>query len=305
MSLWRGKYLTGAEGSAFCLALVHKQDLKAVNRVNEHLNSNFSKYSPWMSHVNELDLMKELNFLEKENDFILSSKSLDKLDQVISIDGHNLKRIHHDSNGKIGVCLKEQSNYLSDTKRLNYCLNMLKDKNPEFYIRLKNYVSQIILQTSTNTDYELRQDGTGLSSFNYRKGIFLSLPVSKYWEVELFLNLWHEVGHQALITLQLVDKIINESHFKKIFSVIRKIDRPAILSLHAVIACVFMLDFLVENKKWLISLSSEGYIKNKIKENRESLLKGLDHLAKIKFTDLGEGVIKESMALYIFSGDFL
>lgn len=305
MSSWKGKYLTGTEGSAFCLGLLHKQDAISIKRVNEYLSSNFSEYSPWMSHINELDVMKELDSLKKENDFILSSESLEKLNQVLSIEGHNLKRIHHDSNGKIGVCLKNQLNYSKDTNKLNECLVTLKDNNPEFYIRLKNYVSHIVLQTSSNDDYELRTDGTGLSSFNYRKGIFLSIPLSKYWEVEFFLNLWHEVGHQGMITLQLVDKIINESHFKKIFSVIRKSERPAILSLHAVIACAFMVDFLVENKKWLISLSSEEHIKNKIKENRDRLMDGIDKLSKVKFTDLGEGVLKECMALYIFSGDFL
>lgn len=302
MSLWSGKYLTGFNGYLFSQGIAKENDLVALRNVKKKLGLDVSKFEPWMSHVNDLENMSHLISLRKEDEFLLDHESLIVLSKVLSINGDNLKRIHHHSNDKIGVQSPNDSNYNENKIRLKSVLKLLNQKSPYFFIYLKNMVNQIVIQVSTDKKYKLREEGTGLSTFNYRRAIFLSIPNSEYWEVELLLNLWHELGHQTLINLQLLDKIILDSHTFKIFSVIRKKDRPAILSLHALVATSFMIEFLIENKKMLICLSSERIINDKLEMLSESLKEGLDKLKGLRYSELGNSIYKELIALYIYQG---
>ncbi|MBD65033.1 MAG: hypothetical protein CME62_07485 [Halobacteriovoraceae bacterium] len=300
MAIWRGKYITGAEGTSFCLGVAKEQDQKSIKLVNHRLKTNYENYQPWMSHVNDIDNMRTLSCLKLEKDFMLDENSIKKLDETLSINGQNLKRVHAASNGKIGVLTVCDSKFDDHKAKLEIVLDTIKEKAPSFYIRLKNLVSQIVLQTSTDEQFSLRTDGTGLSSFNYRRGVFISIPSSKYWEVELILNLWHECGHQALITLQLIDSLVVDSHFEKIYSVIRKTDRPVILSFHAVVAIAYMVEFLIENKKWLSKLSNPTFIEMKIQTHSQALIDGLEKMKKIRLSSFGNDIYKELLGLYLY-----
>lgn len=305
MISWVGSVISGSKGSSLVDNRRRVYDSLAIKKVNKSYGTNFKNFRPWMSNA-DLGLgAVSLGSDYTTRNFQLNENTLNQLSKIIGDDGKNLKMIHKNSNGRIGVLLPDNPNFKGQYQQLNSCIECLRKNNPFFYQRLESIVDEIIIQCSTDANYTLREGGTGLSSFDYRKGVFLSIPTSKYWEADLLINLWHELGHQSLITLQLDDKIINESHMSKVFSVIRNTERPAILSFHAMIACLFMLEFLVENHNWLISISSEKFIEDYIKGTRAKINCAIGTIKDLSLTDLGKAILNECMAMYIYSERYL
>lgn len=93
----------------------------------------------------------------------------------------------------------------------------------------------------------VRRGGVGFSS-EYAKGaIFLSIPRQKEFpEIELSINLAHEMGHQALMVYQAADQIIEGDLGLPVYSGVRKTNRPAIQSFHAMIALAFMVEYVTK-----------------------------------------------------------
>lgn len=91
----------------------------------------------------------------------------------------------------------------------------------------------------------VRRGGVGFSS-EYAKGaIFLSIPrQAEHADVELSINLAHEMGHQALMVYQASDQIIEGNLGLPVYSGVRKTNRPAIQSFHAMIALAFMVEYV-------------------------------------------------------------
>ena len=299
--LWQGSFLTGATGYNFVAGTVDRVDSEILRKVNSELGECYLEFSPWMSTNKYLDEFKNLESLTLDRELFLDRLSLEKLSRIISSEeNRDLYKVHYESDGNIGVCLSSDKEFLGDYKALQNALQLIKTNDFEYYLRFKKVVNQVILQTATGGT-QIRQDGTGLSSFNYRKGIFLSIPRGVNIEVELLLNIAHEFGHQCLINLQHIDRIIMESHFKLVFSVIRKVKRPSILSFHALIASVFMLEFIIRNNDLLVELSSNDYIKSRKNEVLKDVEKGIKILKTCSLTPLGKNILDECLGLYIFA----
>ena len=302
---WRGSVISGSIGASLVSVKAYHWDITQLEDYKRDSKSNLKIYRPWMSHLEVSKIFRDFGDKYETKNFQLKKETLKNLSEKMDGGGKTLKSIHKNSNGKIGVLTPSNPSFSEQYQQLDYCLNLLKTNNPFFYRRLERIVDEIILQCSTEEKYTLRERGTGLSSFDYRKGVFLSIPTSKYWEADLLINLWHEVGHQSLITHQLDDKIINESHMSMIFSVIRNTERPAILSFHAMIACLFMLEFLTENHKWISKISSRDFVTDYIKFTRVKIKSAVNSLRELDLTDLGSAIINECMAMYIYSERFL
>lgn len=89
--------------------------------------------------------------------------------------------------------------------------------------------------------------GRGVSSHLYRGGILIDLPeIVEHAEVELAINIAHELGHQALMVYQNADPIIDGDLRAPIYSAIREEYRPAIKSFHALVALAYMKEFAVK-----------------------------------------------------------
>ncbi len=299
---WPGSVITGVNGSVFIFHNAEKIDQLEVNRVKSKLGRDFVNYQPWMSSLSDLERMSLLNDLEVENDFFLTKKSTLFLSNVLSegsITG-SLKFIHEDLKNMFCIYKEGDDGYEINLNFLKESFETLKEVDSTYYIRVQKIVSQVILQKGLG-DKKLREGGTGVSSFNYRKGIFLSVPTCEYSQFELLLNIAHELGHQSLINLQKVDKIIMDSHFSPIYSVIRRTNRPSILSFHALTASIFMLEFILRNYVFLKSLCSEDYFFERLENIKNDVQKGISNFSKVNFSPLGKQIINEYIALSLES----
>ena len=111
------------------------------------------------------------------------------------------------------------------------------------------------------------------------------------------MNLAHEVAHQVLQVYQASDSIVEEASLRApVFSVIRRLDRPAILSFHAVLASVFMAEWTHEAlRSPLPNESQRAWLKAKMRENTEAALAGFRALDGIPFTELGSDIRSECL----------
>lgn len=166
------------------------------------------------------------------------------------------------------------------------------DRVPELASLLRVTVRSFVPLTGAN----LRKDGSGKSCHWLKGAIFLSLPQDRrYSELELALNIVHELGHQVLMIYQDADSIMTDL-YKPVFSSIRKTERPAIMSFHALVAIYFMLFFfhslLNSSNKW--SPEELAYLKAKILK-LSSDFTGAMALKDIDFSPLGLLMMQEMM----------
>lgn len=298
---WQGSFITGQKGSAFVIHNSLKVDKEEKDIVEQKLDTQFDKYSPWMSSISNIKKLHLLKSLKIENEFFLTSESITHLVDVLKDKSDStLGFIHKDLAHQFSVYNVSDPGFRENQKLLKKSFSLIKDIDLAYYCRLQKMVLHVIMQKGYK-DRELRDDGTGLSSFNYRKGIFLSVPTCKNWEFELILNIAHELGHQALITLQKVDKIILDSHLELVYSVVRKTERPAILSFHALTASIYMLEFILTNKNRIKVLCSDDYFYERFRCIKSDVERGLKIFKDVKFSPLGRRIYDEFVALYIES----
>jgi hypothetical protein len=127
----------------------------------------------------------------------------------------------------------------------------------------------------------------GLSCDLFRGVVFLGYPTG-YSELNLALDLTHELGHQALGLLRSCDPLFLSDPGLPVFSEVRHTERPALLSLHAASAIAFMLRYALDagcadhiHPDFNVTL---GF----------ALERGLDALTKVcKFTAVGRQVVDE------------
>ena len=120
--------------------------------------------------------------------------------------------------------------------------------------------------------------------------------------IVLLLNIVHEMGHLAIITYQNFDSIIEEELTKPIFSVIRKTNRPAILAFHAMVATIYMLEFLIDLKRSNITISTnKNYIHKRSQELIKSLQIALKHFRTTHFSILGNEIYSEARSVLALS----
>ena len=130
--------------------------------------------------------------------------------------------------------------------------------------------------------------------------MFLTLPTkSNEAQLELLLNIVHEMGHLALTTYQNYDSIIAKDIEMPLYSVIRKTKRPGILAFHAMIATVYMLEFLIDLKESNIEIiTSKEYINKRAKGLIKSLKDALNIFKNVELTKLGTEIFHESYGIF-------
>ena len=95
-------------------------------------------------------------------------------------------------------------------------------------------------------------------------------------------NIAHEVAHQVIINYQLNDFLIDGDLNAKVYSGIRRVERPAIMSFHGAAALSYML-----------LVAKEYGNQKRIDELRSGLIKTLDSLNEISFTKVGRKIFEE------------
>ncbi len=137
--------------------------------------------------------------------------------------------------------------------------------------------------------------GRGLSTHDYVGGIFSELPVPfPHEDIETAINLSHEIGHQALMVYQRCDRIIHGDLYTPVYSPIRETMRPAIMSIHANVASLYIVHFLeglLSSKN--LTLSQSNYASRRLVENKNKLSLGVSCLSILNFTPVGKKIISE------------
>jgi HEXXH motif-containing protein len=140
----------------------------------------------------------------------------------------------------------------------------------------------------------VRKEGVGNSNHESIGAIYLSIPEVECSTLQLAINIAHEVGHQALMIFQTSDSIIvPEQLSRNVYSCVRKVDRPAIQSFHALVALVYMRDFLkginLQNKSKL----EIDYIKTELIDYECKLKANVWDFKKISFTEIGSKIYSD------------
>lgn len=296
---WSGHRLTSEHGANTIARLTNLLDLQQLNLVNSILQSSYHEYIPWMSsydqnHLHEFQKIKKIKGLVvTEQDDLNARKIL-----LSSGNGKNLKKIYPSCSESMCVAsnpceVKYFANEIMQSLELIYSLNQ------NWKIRGDALINEVIMRIPSRSDYIPRANGTGLTTHLYRKGIFLSLPIqSDEYQLELLLNIVHEMGHLAMVTLQNFDSIIERDLNRPLYSVIRKTKRPAILSFHAMVATIYMVEFLIDLKNSNININAKSdYINTRSKELIFDLQCALNAFRKIKLTNLGQDIFNEAIGL--------
>ncbi len=138
---------------------------------------------------------------------------------------------------------------------------------------------------------KVREGGVGFSSHLARGAVFLSIPrLLEFRDLELSINLAHEMGHPALMVLQAADRIVAGDLGEPVFSGVRKTNRPAIQSFHAMIALCFMVEYTVSRVQCPGSLSEmeQSYLQKRCRELTEDLKISVAAFNAVSLTPLGE-----------------
>lgn len=132
--------------------------------------------------------------------------------------------------------------------------------------------------------------------------MFLSIPrMLEFRDLELSINLAHEMGHQALMVLQAADRIVAGDLGMPIFSGVRKTNRPAIQSFHAMIALSFMVEYTATRLQCPGPLTEveQTYLRKRFQELAEDLKVSLAAFEDVSLTPVGERLRNDCFDLLV------
>lgn len=293
MTNFDGKFFIG-ENSLFATREISKALYEDFRKdVESQLHYKFDRYHPWMSCPQAFDYFKEkyplLEFKNKKH--ILDHQSLLVLSDAFYLnEEYPFGKVHEiKPNFKINTDFEEINLF---KKHITSALEYFNSKT-HVSKRIEDLVFEFIpLKQHTN---KIRPDGVGRSIHWYIGGIFLGLPLKKDFLVEeLAINLAHEVGHQNFMIYQYADRIINSDYNELVYSPIRKVPRPAILSMHAVVALAFMCEFLfsvLDNGQ--LMLPQKKYFLNRLRESIFDFHLGISSISKLDYTEFGQELFEE------------
>lgn len=148
---------------------------------------------------------------------------------------------------------------------------------------------------------DVRSGGVGFSTEFLKGAVFLSVPMQeKFKDLELSINLSHEIGHQALMVYQAADPLIVGSLARPVFSAVRKENRPAIHAFHAMTALAFMCDYLNAVIKSSINLRPEEalYFQGRYNDLLKDLGIAIEAFKDVELTMIGQKIYQDFTTLY-------
>lgn len=124
--------------------------------------------------------------------------------------------------------------------------------------------------------------------------MFMAVPDMnrEFWNINLQIDIAHELGHSALIVYQAADPIFVSELDQPVLSGVRKVLRPAIMSFHAAAALAFMIEYL-ENALFQFQGDELRYVESELQKCKSDLSLALKALEKCEFTDLGKEIFAE------------
>ena len=265
----------------------------------ENFGRKFSKYVPWMSFVESspglrLLLDKELPRIIMDSEYLLilakaffesQEKPLGKL----QLDDEHVNLAIYTPGSKANII----ENYESAVELLRGSSSFFDEIYPFL-------IDTVVPLEVVGAIFSSR---AAFSSHDIRGAVFrvvprLDLP---FWKIDLAIDIAHEIGHQALMIYQAADAILDSEFDQLIISGVRKVHRPAIMSLHAAAALAYMVSYLrdqtSETALLLLEEDELQYAKSELNRYEKDLETALNALKACRFTELGRVIYREFFEL--------
>ena len=239
MSSW----IIGHEAAAFVLRLCARYKELALDNSVESLGSRPKSYSPWLSmrplQSRLIDTMPDPPTRTIET----SSSRLRALAEGLHApDGHPVSSIVTADIG-VRIFTEVARDVPAAPRAVELAIEILRVHCPWIWSLQEELASWVIPIIH-------RPDGVpkkrGFSTPLCYGAIFLTFEDRDFSLAHaselLAIDIAHEVGHQALYTLQLADPLIEDGLTSPVYSGVRDMPRPAIMSLHASAAIAYMLE---------------------------------------------------------------
>jgi HEXXH motif-containing protein len=258
----------------------HKSKVAELGKLHLKLSENYLQehLRPFI-YRNDLFLSTEECLTLKNNTYLNDILPFGKMDQI-------------PSDGMVCTSTTYQNRFQNEVLTALSYISSVHDIKELFTALIRCFVPI----SPVNEHQKLREYGSGKSCHWLKGAIFLSLPENHpHAALELSLNIVHELGHQALMIYQDADPIIKNLN-QPVYSAIRKTNRPAIMSFHALVAIHFMLYFftkLVNEHSHRFNTEEINYLQDKIKTLKSDFAQGSYSLRHIDFSNLGISMMAE------------
>jgi len=293
------KLILGTQSVASLTQAQQQLEALCLCEAGERFQKNFGVYEPWMSHYQDRDRFFRLHRLKDQAErpwIFTEADELELLDAVFALDMNHLGFLEPEIT-YWRVMSFDDTRPLAFRAVIEETVRIIRKYSPEMSAKLAVLCHQIIPIESNGLP--MRALGSGLSSHAYRNAIFLSLPEPHPLRLgEGVLNVVHEIGHQALILYQCGDPILSIDLNTPVYSVIRRTDRPAIKSVHAMAATAFMLKMLLDAQRFFHEEWGETRFRTRMQNLRSDLELALLSLHPSQFTSLGKRVYREFQELF-------
>ncbi len=305
-----GRWLTGLQGSERAIKLSIELNRKSLERANSAVRSEFLEYRPWMSCHERLGYFASSDYAASDAvggaRVVSDAATLSFLNDAFS-SSPDLHLGHLGIAEATGLCVEtlDMSRAARIAQAVPAALDWIVRADESLAARAAEFVKQVIPMGARPPLRGRSPYGRGVSSHLYRGGIIIDLPeVEEHGDVELAINLAHEMGHQALMVYQNADPIIDGDLRAPVYSAIRREHRPAIKSFHALVALAYMKEFAVQALgDSALSSQRRARLEVRIGQIDEALRSGARALREsgVKLTALGGELLAECESSAAFS----
>jgi hypothetical protein len=289
-----GKWVTGRTGTKRICSLVDELDHKHAKHISSLLRIEYDNYQPWMSCTNQIEYFSK-TWPITQNQILIEPCALSVIANGLKKDEAPLGNLGMPETDGFEIDLYPNIDFQNNIDKALQLIFAASTNLQNRWEKLIQLIVPIKHRTATPTTI-----GRGLSNHMFRKSIFVELPCdSPKKDLQTALNLVHELGHQALITYQNADLIVESNHDYPVHSVIRNTKRPIIRSYHAFFVSGYMLEFLIEAQKLKLPEHLNSQIKEELVKHRKIIFLATSELknAPVKFTQLGIDIINEFESL--------
>jgi hypothetical protein len=289
-----GKWVTGRTGTKRICSLVDELDRKHAKHISSLLKIEYDNYQPWMSCTNQIEYFSK-TWPISQNHVLTEPSALSFIANGLINNDAPLGNLGMPETDGFEIELCPNIDFQNN---IDKTLELIFAASPNLQKRWEKLIQLIVPIKHRNASPTTI--GRGLSNHLFRKCIFVELPLdSPRKELQTALNLVHELGHQALITYQNADLIVESNRDYLVHSVIRKTKRPVIRSYHAFFVSGYMLEFLIEAQKLKLSEHLNTQINEELVKHRKIIFLATSELknAPVKFTQLGIDIINEFESL--------
>lgn len=296
-----GCWLTGRIGTARVVELAATLNRRTAEQVRA-AGAAAASYRPWMScrpRIEYFTTQRPCDFdLLPTPAIIHQTAHLDYLDQAFAVGPEDGFAQVGMAGSPLRVAPPNSPGLSAWHREITEAQQLLATADPSFALRIQGLVQEFIPLALAGTRSLRDAAGRGLSHHHYRGGVFLGPAApSPFPILELAISLIHEVGHQAAMVYQYADTILTTDYAQPVYSAVRKTNRPAILSFHALVALVYMIEFTGAVYGRLSDKTERDYSANRWRELRADGEVGWQALQGAQFTELGRGLMDEFQRL--------